>query len=155
MSDGTPFGRYRLVDLVGRGGMGEVWRAYDTATERVVAIKVLPAHLAQDSDYAARFRREAHAAAGLNNPHIVPIHDYGEIDGRLFVTMRLIDGNDLAARVARAPPTTASGRQLRSAMARAWPRWPTSAAERSAGSPRSTSSAAAACRSAKVSGSAP
>ena len=62
MPDGMPFGRYRLIDLVGRGGMGEVWRAYDTVTERVLAIKVLPAHLAQDSDYAARFRRVGFAA---------------------------------------------------------------------------------------------
>ena len=83
--------------------MGEVWRAYDTVTDRVVALKVLPTQMALDPDFAARFRREARAAAGLNNPHIVPIHDYGEIDGRLFVTMRLIDGQDLAARIARGP----------------------------------------------------
>jgi serine/threonine protein kinase len=101
--DGTPFGRYRLVSLLGRGGMGEVWRAYDTVTDRVVALKVLPAQLAKDSDYQARFRREARAAAGLNNPHIVPIHDYGEIDDRLFVTMALVDGQDLAAKIARGP----------------------------------------------------
>jgi serine/threonine protein kinase len=103
MQDGTPFGRYRLIELLGRGGMGEVWRAYDTVTDRVVALKVLPTQMAQDPDYEARFRREARAAAGLNNPHIVPIHDYGDIDGRLFVTMRLIDGRDLAATIARGP----------------------------------------------------
>jgi serine/threonine protein kinase len=61
--DGTPFGRYRLVKVLGRGGMGEVWRAYDTDTDRVVAFKVLPPHLAQDSGFSERFRREAHAAA--------------------------------------------------------------------------------------------
>lgn len=93
---GTEFGRYRLVELMGRGGMGEVWRAYDTETNnRVVAIKVLPSHLAADETYARRFRREADAAARLNNPHIVPIHNYGEIDGRLYVDMRLIEGRDL------------------------------------------------------------
>ena len=80
---GAPFGRYRLVALLGRGGMGEVWRAYDTDTDRVVALKLLPPHLAQDSGFSERFRREAHAAARLNNPHIIPIHHYGEIDGRL------------------------------------------------------------------------
>ena len=103
MHEGTPFGRYRLIELVGRGGMGEVWRAYDTVTDRVVALKVLPTQMSEDPDYETRFRREARAAAGLNNPHIVPIHDYGEIDGRLFVTMRLIDGQDLAATIARGP----------------------------------------------------
>ena len=93
--DGTPFGRYRLLRLLGRGGMGEVWRAYDTVTDRIVAIKLLPANLSADADFQQRFRREAHAAARLNSPHVVPIHDYGEIDGRLFVSMRLIEGRDL------------------------------------------------------------
>jgi Protein kinase domain len=94
--EGTPFGRYRLVELLGRGGMGEVWRAYDTATNnRVVAIKLLPPNLAQDETFVERFRREADAAARLNNPHIIPIHTYGEIDGRLYVDMRLVEGRDL------------------------------------------------------------
>jgi len=93
--EGTPFGRYQLVDLLGRGGMGEVWRAFDTAMNRVVALKVLPANLADDAQYQARFRREAQAAASLDEPHIVPIHDFGEIDGRLYVTMRLIDGKTI------------------------------------------------------------
>ena len=93
--EGTPFGRYQLVDLLGRGGMGEVWRAFDTTMNRVVALKVLPATLADDAQYQARFRREAQAAASLDEPHIVPIHDFGEIDGRLYVTMRLIDGKTI------------------------------------------------------------
>ena len=95
--DGTLFGHYRLVELLGRGGMGEVWRAYDTVTDRVVAIKVLPAHLSEDSEFQQRFRREAHAAARLNDPHVIPIHNYGEIDDRLYVDMRLIEGRDLQA----------------------------------------------------------
>lgn len=93
--EGTPFGRYRLVELLGRGGMGEVWKAFDTAMNRVVALKVLPANLADDAQYQVRFRREAQAAASLDEPHIVPIHDFGEIDGRLYVTMRLIDGKTI------------------------------------------------------------
>jgi serine/threonine protein kinase, bacterial len=93
--DGTQFGRYRLVELLGRGGMGEVWRAFDTAIDRVVALKVLPAAFADDEVFQTRFRREARAAAGLDEPHVVPIHDFGEIDGRLYVTMRLIKGRDL------------------------------------------------------------
>jgi serine/threonine protein kinase len=93
--EGTPFGRYRLLELLGRGGMGEVWRAYDTGTERVVALKLLFAHLADDGVFQERFRREARSAAGLDEPHVVPIHDFGEIDGRLFVSMRLIKGRNL------------------------------------------------------------
>ncbi|HTQ16312.1 serine/threonine protein kinase PknE [Mycobacterium sp.] len=101
--EGTPFGRYRLVELLGSGGMGEVWRAYDTLTNRTVAIKVLPPHLAQDHTFVQRFRREAEAAAQLSSPHIIPIHDYGEVDGRLFVNMRLINGRDLATVLAAGP----------------------------------------------------
>ncbi len=100
---GTPFGRYRLVELLGRGGMGEVWRAYDTAMDRVVALKVLLANVADDPVYVERFRREAHAAAGLDEPHVVPIYDSGEIDGQLFVTMRLIKGRDLQTMLAEGP----------------------------------------------------
>ncbi|BBY20320.1 serine/threonine-protein kinase [Mycobacterium stomatepiae] len=107
--EGTPFGRYGLITLLGRGGMGEVWRAYDTVTDRIVALKVLPAHFASDRTFQQRFRREAHAAARINNPHAVPIHTYGEIDGRLFVDMRLIEGRDLATVLASAamPPSRA------------------------------------------------
>ncbi|PBJ34518.1 hypothetical protein XV03_11330 [Mycobacterium avium subsp. hominissuis] len=83
--------------------MGEVWRAYDTVTDRVVALKLLPRHLADDAVFKARFRREAHAAAQLTEPHVVPIHTYGEIDGRLFVDMRLIEGRDLQAVLAAGP----------------------------------------------------
>jgi hypothetical protein len=100
---GTPFGRYQLIELLGRGGMGEVWKAFDTATQRVVAVKVLPAQLAADPMFEQRFRREAFTAAGLNNPHVVPIHNFGEIDGRLYVDMRLIEGEDLEHALARGP----------------------------------------------------
>jgi len=109
--DGTPFGRYRLVELLGRGGMGEVWRAYDTAIDRVVALKVLPTNFADDPVFQERFRREAHAAAQLNEPHVVPIYDFGEIEGRLYVTMRLIQGRDLQTVLADRPlsPARAGG----------------------------------------------
>ncbi len=102
--NGTHFGRYRLVDLLGRGGMGEVWRAHDTAANnRLVAIKLLPPHLADDATYLTRFRREADAAARLNDPHIIPIHNYGEIDGRLYVDMRLVEGRDLEEVMSEGP----------------------------------------------------
>jgi serine/threonine protein kinase len=98
--DEVEFGRYRLIEMIGEGGMGEVWRAHDTVTDRVVAIKLLPPKLSKDEDFQQRFRREALAAARLETPHVVPIHDYGEIDGRLFVCMRLIKGRDLATLLA-------------------------------------------------------
>lgn len=100
---GTPFGRYRLIELLGRGGMGEVWRAHDTAIDRTVAIKILSAQVSQDPVFEQRFRREAFAAARLNSPHVVPIHTHGEIDGRLFVDMRLIEGSDLQSLLDRGP----------------------------------------------------
>src|ERR1700759_1720761 len=83
--------------------MGEVWCTHDTVTARIVAIKVLPAKLSKDEEFQRRFRREAHTAARLETPHAVPIYDYGEIDGRLFVCMRLIKGRDLATVLADGP----------------------------------------------------
>lgn len=91
----TTFGKYRLIELMGRGGMGEVWRAYDADTDRVVALKILPSAVSNDEVFQQRFRREAHATARLNSPHLIPIHTYGEINGRLYVDMRLIEGHDL------------------------------------------------------------
>lgn len=80
--------------------MGQVYRAFDTTADRVVALKVLPANLAEDHEFQQRFRREARIAARLNDPHVVPIHSYGEIDGRLYVEMRLIEGRDLVGYIA-------------------------------------------------------
>lgn len=89
------FGHYELESLIGVGGMGEVWRATDTRRDRTVALKLLPDALGNDTDFINRFRRESHVAARLREPHVVPIHDYGEIDGRLYIDMRLVDGRDL------------------------------------------------------------
>ncbi|MEU6582098.1 serine/threonine-protein kinase [Nocardia sp. NPDC046763] len=88
-------GHYRLVELIGRGGMGQVWLAEDTHLEREVALKLLPVELATDEDYRRRFEREARLAARLRGPHVVPIHAFGELDGRLYIDMELIEGSDL------------------------------------------------------------
>ena len=92
---GTDFGRYRLRRLIGRGGMGEVYEAEDTEKDRVVALKLLPEGVSHDPVFRKRLQREAHSAGRLQEPHVVPIHDYGEIDGVLFVDMRMINGADL------------------------------------------------------------
>jgi serine/threonine protein kinase len=98
------FGRYQLLELIGEGGMGRVFRGRDTAIGRDVAIKVLPSELATEEGYRERFRREAHAAAQLTEPHIVPIFDTGEIDDRLYLVMPIIGGTDLATVLRRDRP---------------------------------------------------
>jgi len=98
------FGRYVLQDLLGRGGMGEVYRALDTVRERTVALKLLSKHLGEDESFKVRFRRESRMVAKLNQPHIIPIHDFGEIDGQLFIDMRLVEGDDLGTVLEREGP---------------------------------------------------
>ena len=93
---GTSIGRYQILAELGRGGLGEVFRATDTKLGRAVALKVLPPEMARDADRLARFQREARAIAALNHPHIVTIHSVDEIDGIHFLTMELIDGESLA-----------------------------------------------------------
>ncbi|HWM57708.1 MAG TPA: serine/threonine-protein kinase [Pseudonocardia sp.] len=93
------FGPYRLEELIGRGGMGEVHRAFDTVRKRTVALKRLRPSLLTDPEFQARFRAESELAARLRSAHVIPIHDYGEIDGQLFIDMRLVEGEDLADRL--------------------------------------------------------
>lgn len=92
---GTELGPYRLVRRIGRGGMGEVYEAVDTRKDRTVALKLLPENLAHDDDFRTRFLNESQTVAKLNDPHVIPIHDFGEIDGQLFLDMRIVDGQDL------------------------------------------------------------
>ncbi|RSM80018.1 hypothetical protein DMH04_30955 [Kibdelosporangium aridum] len=95
------FGPYRIEELLGRGGMGEVHRAFDTVHERHVALKRLPPHAGRE--FENRFRREARIAAQLSAPYVVPIHAHGDIDGRLYIDMQLIDGPDLKRLLADGP----------------------------------------------------
>ena len=99
--DEVVFGRYRLIALIGEGGMGKVYKAHDSVIGRDVAIKVLPTELSAEPGYRERFRREAHTAARLTEPHIIPIYDTGEVDGQLYLVMPVIDGVDVQGLLAR------------------------------------------------------
>jgi serine/threonine protein kinase, bacterial len=101
---GSQFGPYRLMRLLGRGGMGDVYEAEDTRKRRVVALKLISGQFSSDPMFRARMQREADAAGRLTEPHVVPIHDYGEIDGQLYLDMRLIDGADLSTMLRRTGP---------------------------------------------------
>jgi len=116
LSSGDKLGPYEIVEPLGAGGMGEVYRATDTRLGRDVAIKALPAQFGVDGDRVARFDREARALASLNHPHIAAIHDVEEVDGSRFLVMELVEGESLASRIAREPlsvdETIAIARQI-------------------------------------------
>lgn len=92
---GTSFGQYEIRRLIGKGGMGEVYEAYDTKKGRAVALKLLTDNYADDEKFRERFLRESRAAAILQEPHVIPIHDWGEINGVLYIDMRLVQGQTL------------------------------------------------------------
>ena len=98
------FGPYRLDALISVDGMGEVYRAFDTSRDRPVALKRLRPGLEADIEYQNRFRRESRQAGRLSSPHVIPIHNFGEIDGRLYIDMRLVDGVDLHKLIADEGP---------------------------------------------------
>ncbi|MCJ7752951.1 MAG: serine/threonine protein kinase, partial [Thermoanaerobaculales bacterium] len=100
---GRRLGPYEIVAAIGAGGMGEVYRARDTRLERVVAIKVLPAHLAENPELRQRLEREAKAVSSLSHPHICPLYDIGHEDGIDYLVMEFIDGETLGERLANGP----------------------------------------------------
>ena len=103
LTTGTRLGPYEIAELIGAGGMGEVYRAHDTRLGRDVAIKVLPGAFAQDADRLARFEREARSIAALSHQNILAIHDTGTHDGHVFVVTELLEGETLRARVQQGP----------------------------------------------------
>src|SRR6516162_4440267 len=88
---GTDFVGYRIEEAIGRGGMGVVYRAYDLRLKRTVALKLIAPELALDETFRERFARETELAMSLEHPNVVPIYDAGEVDGRLYLAMRLVD----------------------------------------------------------------
>ncbi len=96
---GTDLGPYRIERVIGRGGMGVVYLAEQPSLGRKVALKILPAELAGDAAFRARFERESKMAAAIDDPNILPVHEAGEIDGALFIAMRYVAGTDLEARL--------------------------------------------------------
>lgn len=100
---GSQLGPYEILEPLGSGGMGEVWKARDTRLDRLVAVKILSAQLAGDADMRRRLEREARAVAALSHPNICVLHDVGEIDGTEYLVMELLDGETLAEKIARGP----------------------------------------------------
>ena len=101
LPSGTRLGPYEVLSPIGAGGMGEVYKARDTRLDRTVAIKVLPTDLASDVEFRARFDREAKAISQLNHPHICTLHDVGETNGTAFLVLEYLEGETLAARLAK------------------------------------------------------
>src|SRR5262247_174793 len=101
LSPGARLGPFQILEPVGAGGMGEVYKASDTRLDRIVAIKVLPHHWAADAEMRQRFEREAQALASLNHPHICVLHDIGSQEGADFLVMEYLEGETLASRLER------------------------------------------------------
>src|SRR6202049_4807590 len=100
---GKKLGNYEIVDKLGEGGMGEVWRARDARLKRTVAIKMLSSKVAADPARRQRFELEARALGALNHPNIVGVYDVGQHDGRDYIVSELVDGESLRQTIESGP----------------------------------------------------
>src|SRR5215472_8957031 len=100
---GTQLGSHEITALLGKGGMGEVYRARDLKLKREVAIKILPDEFSRDADRVSRFQREAEVLAALNHPNIANIFDLEEQNGSRYLVLELVEGDTLADRIGRGP----------------------------------------------------
>src|SRR5215813_14834471 len=100
---GTQLGSHEIMALLGKGGMGEVYRARDLKLKREVALKILPEEFSRDADRVSRLQREAEVLASLNHPNIAGIHDLAEANGSRYLVLELVEGETLADRIARGP----------------------------------------------------
>jgi serine/threonine kinase PknH len=116
---GQMFGQYKIVGMLGKGGMGEVYEAQDTSKGRTVALKILSGQFSHDESFRMRFQRESRAAAILQEPHVIPIHDWGEIDGNLYIDMRLVRGSTMLDLLENGPIEPARAVELVSQVASA------------------------------------
>src|SRR6202030_2579402 len=103
LSPGELLGPYEILALVGKGGMGEVYRARDTRLHRTIAIKLVRPELARRADFRERFQREARAISALNHPHICSLYDIGEQDGLAYLVMEYVEGESMAEALKRGP----------------------------------------------------
>jgi serine/threonine protein kinase/ligand-binding sensor domain-containing protein len=101
---GKTLGAYQILEQIGQGGMATIFKAYQPAMDRYVAVKVLPSHFTEDETFVARFTQEARTLARLEHPHILPVHDYGEQEGVTYLVMRYIDAGTLKDLIARGGP---------------------------------------------------
>ena len=101
LSPGSVFAGYRIEEVAGQGGMGVVLRATQVSLDRPVALKVIVPELADDVDFRARFKRESLLAASIDHPNIIPVYEAGESEGRLFISMRWVDGSDVRSLISR------------------------------------------------------
>ena len=116
--------RYRVVSLLGKGGMGEVYRANDLLVGQTVALKFLPEAWSEDEAYLSRLRNEVRTARMVTHPNVCRVHDLGDVEGRLFLSMEFVDGEDLESLLRRNRPAAGRPRACRSpaSSARGWRR---------------------------------
>src|SRR5918911_3219092 len=112
IAEGTLIAHYRIIEPLGVGGMGAVYKARDEKLARIVALKVLPPDAVSDADRRRRFLQEARAASALNHPHILTVYEIGEADGKPYIAMEYVEGETLREKIAAGPLPVRSALEL-------------------------------------------